>query len=476
MDYRARSAHAIQRRASLPPSGIGYTRAMQENPDNSAPADLLPADFIVEAPWLISVAAGTATIEDAAIAITGTTIAGVGTRKEINSRFSARRTQILQSHVLLPGLVNAHGHAAMTLFRGYAEDTNLQTWLNEAIWPLEAKWVDDSFVRDGTRLAIVEMIRSGITCFSDMYYYPEVVAEQAKEAGIRAQVAFPVIQFPNAWSASTEEGFHKGFALHDTYRNDPHIEVAFGPHSVYAITDDDLDKILTYSEELDANIQIHLHENAAELKENHALFGTSGVEHLNQRGLLGPRLQAVHTTQLTAEEIELFAQNNVHVIHCPTSNAKLASGVCPTSELIEAGVNVALGTDGAASNNTLDLLNEARLASLMAKLQRQDAAALPARTVLEMATINGARALGLADQIGSLETGKAADMIAIDVSGPEYQPLFDPLAQIIHTSSASAVSHVWAAGHCILDNRVLRSVDLTATLQSVAMWRDRIKR
>ena len=480
MDYRARSAHACYGRTSLSPSGIGYTRAMQENPDNSAPADLLPADLlpadlIVEAPWLISVAPGTPTIEDAAIAITGTTIAGVGTRKEINSRFSATRTQILESHVLLPGLVNAHGHAAMTLFRGYAEDTSLQTWLNEAIWPLEAKWVDDSFVRDGTRLAIVEMIRSGITCFSDMYYYPEVVAEQAKEAGIRAQVAFPVIQFPNAWSASTEEGFHKGFALHDTYRNDPQIEVAFGPHSVYTITDDDLDKILTYSEELDANVQIHLHENAAELKENHALFGTSGVEYLNQRGLLGPRLQAVHTTQLTAEEIGLFAQNNVHVIHCPTSNAKLASGVCPTSELIEAGVNVALGTDGAASNNTLDLLNEARLASLMAKLQRQDAAALPARTVLEMATINGARALGLADQIGSLETGKAADMIAIDVSGPEYQPLFDPLAQIVHTSSASAVSHVWAAGDCILDNRVLPSLDLMATLEAVAMWRNRIR-
>lgn len=434
----------------------------------------IQADLIVEAPWLISVAPGTSTIEDAAIAITGTTIAAVGSREEVNDRFSATRKQILKSHVLLPGLINAHGHAAMTLFRGYAEDTSLQSWLNDAIWPLEAKWVDDSFVRDGTRLAIAEMIRSGITCFADMYYYPEVVAEQVKQAGIRAQVAFPVIQFPNAWSASTEEGFHKGFDLHDSYRNDPQIDVAFGPHSVYAITDDDLEKILTYSEELDANIQIHLHENAAELKENMAKLGTSGVEHLNQRGLLGPRLQAVHTTQLTAEEIELFAQNNVHVIHCPTSNAKLASGVCPTSDLIAAGVNIALGTDGAASNNTLDLLNEARLASLMAKLQRQDATALPAQAVLEMATINGARALGLADQIGSLEAGKAADLIAIDVSGPEYQPLFDPLAQIVHTSSASAVSHVWAAGNCILDNRELQSLDLTATLEAVAMWRARI--
>lgn len=471
MDEPGRSAPAFAGRASLSQGGIGYTRAMQANPDTSTQADL-----IVEAPWLISVAPGSTTIEDAAIAITGTAIAAVGTREEVNRRFSATRKQILDSHVLLPGLVNAHGHAAMTLFRGYAEDTNLQTWLTDAIWPLEAKWVDESFVRDGTQLAIVEMIRSGITCFSDMYYYPEVVAEQAKAAGIRAQVAFPVIQFPNAWSASTEEGFHKGFALHDSYRNDPQIEVAFGPHSVYTITDDDLEKILIYSEELDANIQIHLHENAAEVAQNQAKFGTSGIEHLNERGLLGPRLQAVHTTQLTAEEIDLLAQNNVHVIHCPTSNAKLASGVCPTSELQAAGVNIALGTDGAASNNTLDLLNEARLASLMAKLQCQDAAALPARTALEMATINGARALGLADQIGSLETGKAADLIAIDVSGPEYQPLFDPLAQIVHTSCASAVSHVWAAGECILDNRVLRSLDLAATLQSVAMWRDRIKK
>jgi 5-methylthioadenosine/S-adenosylhomocysteine deaminase len=448
---------------------------MAQQAENSRQSDPRKVDLIVEAPWLISVVEGQAAIEDAAIAVTAGTIVAVGTRAEVNRGFQAQSKKTLPSHVLLPGLVNAHGHAAMVLFRGYAEDMSLQTWLNERIWPLESQWVDETFVRDGTRLALVEMIRSGITCFSDMYYYPEVVAEQAKQAGVRAQIAFPVIQFPNAWSTSTEDGFHKGFALHDQYRNDPHITIAFGPHSVYTITDDDLRTILTYSEELDANIQIHLHENAEEVTENQARFGVSGVCHLEQHDLLGPRLQAVHTTQLTTQEIELLATNNVHVIHCPASNAKLASGWCRTSDLLAAGVNVALGTDSAASNNTLDILGEARLASLLAKLHSSDAAALPAATALAMATINGARALGMAEQIGSLEVGKAADLIAIDVSAPEYQPLYDPLAQIIHTTAGDAVTHVWVAGQCLLEERRLNTLNLAEILPAVETWSRRIR-
>lgn len=458
----------------LPLVAIGYTLAMAQQAENSLQTDLIAVDLIVEAPWLITMAPGVATLEDAAIAVTAGTIVAVGTRAEINRGFHAAVNKSLPSHVLLPGLVNAHGHAAMTLFRGYAEDTSLQSWLSERIWPLESQWVDETFVRDGTRLALVEMIRSGITCFSDMYYYPEIAAEQAKQAGVRAQIAFPIIQFPNAWSASTEEGFHKGLALHDQYRNDPHIKIAFGPHSVYTISNDDLKTILTYSEELDANIQIHLHENAEEVTENQARFGISGVSHLERHDLLGPRLQAVHATQLTTAEIDLLATNNVHVIHCPASNAKLASGVCRTSDLISAGVNVALGTDGAASNNSLDILGEARLASLMAKLHCMDAAALPAASALAMATINGASALGLAEQIGSLEVGKAADLIAIDVSAPEYQPLYDPVAQIIHTAAGDAVTHVWVGGECLLEERRLKTLNLGEIMDSVATWYRRI--
>lgn len=432
-------------------------------------------DLIIRAPWTIPVTPQSPILEDAAIAIRNGQIIEVGPSADIQLVYQAAEQVELTSHILLPGLINAHGHAAMSLFRGHAEDTELQAWLHERIWPLEARWVDADFVRDGTRLAIAEMLHSGITCFSDMYFFPEVAASEAKSAGMRAQVAFPVIEFANAWSQTSEEGVHKGLALHDLYRNDPHIHIAFGPHSVYSIQSADLDRILMYSEELDINIQIHLHENAAELATNRKLFGTSGVHHLHQHQLLSPRLQAVHMTQIEDEELVLLAENNVQVVHCPTSNAKLASGVCPVTDLIEAGVNVCLGTDGAAANNCLDLLGEARLASLMAKLRSGDAAALPAKTVLEMATINGAKALGLADRIGSLEPGKAADIIAVDISAPAQQPLYDPLAQLIHSNAGQRVSEVWVDGIRLMRNGALTQVDESAMFSSTAAWQQKIR-
>ena len=334
-----------------------------------------PAELVVEGAWLIPVTEPWEVLENAAIAVSDGIILDVGPREKIFERYQPARHLSLSDHVLLPGLVNAHGHAAMSLFRGHAEDMPLQSWLNERIWPLEARWVDADFVRDGVRLALAEMISAGITCFADMYFFPEIAAAEARQAGLRAQVAFPVIEFANAWSSSTQEGFHKGFELHDRYRNDSLISIAFGPHAVYSISTPDLEKILTYSEELDANIQIHLHENAAELRDCRRLFGASGIEHLHAHDLLGPRLQAVHMTQINPAEVDLLAAASVQVVHCPTSNAKLGSGLCPVPDLLAAGINVCLGTDGAASNNSLDILGEARLASLLAKLIRTDAAA-----------------------------------------------------------------------------------------------------
>jgi 5-methylthioadenosine/S-adenosylhomocysteine deaminase len=433
------------------------------------------ADLILCAPWVLSMDGSDGAISDGAIAVTEGRIVGVGNTADITERFSASQITELTDHVLMPGLVNAHGHAAMTLLRGSAEDAPLQEWRTELIWPLEAQWVDETFVRDGVRLAIAEMIRAGITCFSDMYFFPEVAAQEARAAGVRAQLCFPVIEFPNAWCQNTEEGFHKGLALYDHYRHDTHIDIAFGPHAVYSVTDDDLGRILMYSEELEANVQIHLHENAPELAQNLAKFGSSGIRHLSERGLLGPRLQAVHVTQIEADELALFAESNVQVIHCPTSNAKLASGVCPVPELLAAGINVALGTDGAASNNALDLLDEARLASLMAKLDLGDAAALPALTALEMATTNGARALGRGDQIGELVEGKAADIIAVDMSDLRHQPLYDPVAHLIHTGSGSSVSHVWVDGQCLLEDGRLTTMDEAAIRHTAMEWRQRIR-
>ena len=434
-----------------------------------------PAELVVDTDWLIPVSEPWEVLEKAAIAVSGGKILAVGARAQIFERYEPARHLSLPNHVLLPGLVNAHGHAAMSLFRGHAEDMPLQSWLNERIWPLEARFADAGFVRDGVRLALAEMISAGITCFSDMYFFPEITAEEARQAGVRAQVAFPLIKFANAWSASTEEGFHKGFELHDRYRNDSHISIAFGPHAVYSIADSDLQKILTFSEELDANIQIHLHENAAELNDCRRLFGTSGIEHLHAHDLLGPRLQAVHVTQITPEEVDLLAAASVQVVHCPTSNAKLGSGLCPVADLLAAGINVCLGTDGAASNNSLDIFGEARIASLLAKLIRTDAAALPARTALEMATSRGARALGMADRIGSLQPGMAADFIAVDFSGPGMQPLYDPVAQLIHTSSGNRVSHVWVDGECLLKDYVLTRMDTASILATANHWRQRIQ-
>ena len=433
-----------------------------------------PCDFIIDADWILPVAPSNAVLQFASIAIAGERILKLGDREHIHGEFAANDVISLPGHALLPGLVNAHGHAAMTLLRGFAEDTELASWLSEQIWPTEARCVDPHFVRTGTQLAMLEMLRSGTTCFSDMYFFPEETAAAARDAGMRAQVAFPIIEFPNAWSASSEEGFHKGLALHDEYRADPLIQVAFGPHATYSVSEADLDKILMYAEELDANIQIHLHETAEEVSEAQARVGATWVHYLSQRGLLGPRLQAVHATQVTPDEIALLAESRVKVVHCPFSNLKLASGICPTSHLLHAGIVVGLGTDGAASNNGLDVLLEARLAALLAKQTSADAAALPAPQALELATLGGARALGLEGQIGSLEPGKSADMMAVDLSAAKFQPLYDPIAQLIHTNAGTAVTDVWVAGKRLLHSGELTTLDEAAILHDVAQWQSRI--
>ena len=431
-------------------------------------------DLIVDAAWILPVAPVNSVLHAASIAVADGRIMKLGDREHVHAEFEAAEIVSLPSHALLPGLVNAHGHAAMSLFRGFAEDAPLEAWLSEQIWPTEARLVDPDFVRDGVRLALAEMIRTGTTCFADMYFFPEVTAEEANAAGVRGQIAFPVIEFPNAWSANSEEGFHKGLALHDAYRQEQRIQIAFGPHASYSVSEHDLDKILMYSEELDANIQIHLHETAQEVAEAKERVGTTWVHYLHARELLGPRLQAVHATHLTLDEIGLLAENKVQVVHCPYSNLKLASGICATTTLLDSGINVALGTDGAASNNGLDLLLEARLASLLAKQQNGDASALPATQALEMATLGGARVLGLEADIGSLEPGKCADMIAVDLSEPKFQPLYDPIAQLIHTTAGTSVSHVWVAGQGLLMDDELTSLDEESVLRSAQGWRERI--
>jgi len=358
----------------------------------------------------------------------------------------------------------------MTLLRGAGEDQPLQAWLNETIWPLEGRLMNADFVSLGTDLAMAEMIASGTTTFADMYFFPEMVAERATLAGMRAQVAFPVIDFANAWSEGVDDGLHKGLAMCDEYRHDALVQVAFGPHSAYTVSAENLGKVAMYANELDVPVQIHLHENLTEVEEAQARVGHSWLTLLDKVGLLGPNLQAVHMTQLDPQDIEMVARTHTRVVHCPTSNLKLASGYCPTQALADAGVTVGLGTDGAASNNQLDMFDELRLASLLAKHQGTDASAGNATGAIKMATLDSANALGMGHMTGSLEPGKRADVISVDTREFSMQPLYDPFAALVHGGAAKAVRNVYANGKALLRDGELQTLPREALLDRVRSW------
>ncbi len=420
---------------------------------------MTPCDLLILCRWCVPVAAAGAPLEHAAIAVAGERIAAVGPRAEVEAAYAAATTVDLSRHVVMPGLVNAHTHAAMTLLRGAAEDLPLQQWLSDVIWPREAANLSREYVRTGTELAMLEMISRGITTFADMYYFPDEVARCAARAGMRVEVAFPVVDFPNLWSRDADEALDKGMALNDEYRDHPLVNVAFGPHSAYTASRDVLEKTVMYAGELDLPIHTHLHENAAEVAEARGRVGKTWIYYFQELGLLSPSLQAVHMTQLSEHELALVAEHNVSVIHCPHSNLKLASGICPVQQLREAGVGVALGTDGAASNNTLDLLAEARLAALLIKQTGGDPGLGDAAGMLRMATLEGARALGLDSDTGSLGAGKLADIVAFDLSAPHFAPLHDPVATLVHGAPAGAVTHVWVGGRCLYDNGAFTTLD-----------------
>ncbi|HEX9583204.1 MAG TPA: TRZ/ATZ family hydrolase, partial [Gammaproteobacteria bacterium] len=342
-------------------------------------------DTLINARWVIPVEPDGLTLDHHSIAVHSGKIVEVLPTKNTAKKYHTTETVDLKTHAVIPGLVNAHTHAAMSLFRGLADDLPLMDWLNQHIWPAEAKWVSEAFVRDGTELAIAEMLQSGTTCFNDMYFFPDVTARVCHDAGMRACVGLIVLDFPSVWAQNADEYLHKGLKLHDDLRNSELITTAFAPHAPYTVSDAPLEKIRMYADELDIPVHMHVHETAHEVNEGQKLHGMRPLARLAKLGLLGPRLIAVHMTQLEAAEIKTLAQDNVSVVHCPESNLKLASGFCPVHALVRAGVTVALGTDGAASNNSLDMLEEMHIAALLAKGVSQDATAIPARTALRMA-------------------------------------------------------------------------------------------
>ena len=441
--------------------------------DAHPPAAPRSADFVISADHVLPIAPHNVVLTNAAIAVARDIIIDIGESEAVRAKHPNATARHLPNHVLLPGLVNAHGHLAMTLLRVMGEGQSLEAWLQQTIWPLEGRWVDEGFVADGTLLAMAEMLASGTTTGSDMYFFPETVVELAR-IGCRMQVTFPIINHPNAWSQSVDECFEKGLKLRDECRSDPLVEVCFGPHSTATAGAAALRRVAMIADELDAKVQIHLHETEAEVTDARRAQGQHPIRLLEDVGLLTENLQAVHMTAVSEVEIAMIAECGASVVHCPLSNTKLASGICPVPAFREAGVTVALGTDGAASNNGLDLFQEARMATLLAKLNTGNPAALPAAEALEMATLGGARALGMADRMGSLEVGKQADFIAVDVGHPAMQPLHDVPAQLMHTAAGSRVSHTYVAGQCRYENGHYPSIDIDHLQHRTALWRARI--
>jgi 5-methylthioadenosine/S-adenosylhomocysteine deaminase len=431
-------------------------------------------DTLVHARWVVPVEPHATVLGYHAVAVHNGRIVALLPSDRARREYQATHEHELPGHALIPGLVNTHTHAAMTLFRGLADDLPLMTWLREHIWPAEGRWVGEEFVAAGSALAVAEMLRGGTTCFNDMYFFPQITGRVASAAGMRAVIGLIVIDFPSTWAADTDGYFSRAIETFDEFKGHPLVGTAFAPHAPYSVGDAALARVRKLADELELPVHMHVHETRDEVDQQAQRYGRRPLARLDALGLVSPGLVAVHMTQLEDDEIALCADRGVQVVHCPESNLKLASGFCPVQRLRDAGINVALGTDGAASNNDLDMLGELRTAALLAKGVAQDPSAIPAATALRMATLDGARALGLGDAIGSLEPGKEADMVAVDLSFPETQPVHQPISQLVYAAGRRQVSHVWIAGRPVLLEGRLTTVDLDKIRADAEQWRERI--
>jgi 5-methylthioadenosine/S-adenosylhomocysteine deaminase len=434
----------------------------------------LNIDTLIDARWVIPVNPDGVVLEYHSVAIHEGRILEIIPTGQAD-KYQAASRHSLESHAVIPGLINAHTHASMNLLRGLADDLPLMTWLNDHIWPAEQKWVSEEFVADGTRLAVAEMLRGGVTCFNDMYFYPDITARVCADAGMRAVVGMIMIDFPSAWAGNSDEYLHRGLEVHDRYRAHPLITTAFAPHAPYSVSDAPLESIRTLADELGVQIHIHLHETRDEIRQSLSHYGVRPIQRLQGLGLLSPSLIAVHMTQLEDNELELFAASGAHVVHCPESNLKLASGFCPAARLLDSGINVAIGTDSAASNNDLDMFSEMRSTAMLAKGVAGDASALPAATALRMATYNGALALGIAGDTGSLESGKYADITAVDLGSLESQPIYHPISQLVYASSRNMVSDVWVGGRQALKSGKMTTLDENKLLAAASHWQEKVR-
>jgi len=432
-------------------------------------------DLLIEAAWIVPVEPADVVLENYAVAIDKGRIVAIMQQCEASTHFAPREVKKLPQHVLIPGLVNLHTHAAMTLLRGLADDLPLMEWLEQHIWPAEAKHVSAQFVYDGTLLACAEMLRGGVTCFNDMYFYPKAAAEASIASGMRAAIGLISVDFPTPYAADADDYLAKGLAARDEFLDQPLLSFCLAPHAPYTVSDSTFTKVLTLAEQCNLPIHVHLHESKEEIDESLRCFGVRPLARLRHLGLLSPGLIAVHGVHVNAQDIALLAQHGCSIAHCPTSNLKLGSGIAPIVALSEQGVNIGLGTDGAASNNRLDMFQEMRLAALLAKGLSGRPEAVGAHQALRMATLGGARALGLDSEIGSIAVGKAADLCAVYSTELGLLPCYDPLSVLIYAAGREHVSDVWVAGKrrvadgCLLENNEIELINLAS------LWQNRIR-
>lgn len=405
---------------------------------------LKQADLAISARWVATVSDDV--LENNSVIIDQGKIIDILPTTALAERYRPANLVDLPEQVLLPGLINLHTHAAMSLLRGFADDLPLMTWLEHHIWPAEKRALSERFVHDGTLLGCAEMLAGGVTCFSDMYFYPRAAADAVVQSGMRANLGILVLEFPTAYASDADDYLLKGLEARDSWRSNPLLTTSLAPHAPYTVENRSFEKIMTYAEQLGLGIHTHLHETAGEIAQSLEQYGIRPMQRLAELGVLGPGLMAAHCVHVDEQEMDLLAEYGCHVAHCQTSNLKLASGIAPIASMKQRGVSVGIGTDGAASNNRLDVFAEMRLAALLAKGSTGNAAALPAKTVLQMATLDAARALGLDDRIGSIEIGKYADLTAVRIADPEILPCFDPVSHLVYVTGREHVTHTWVAG------------------------------
>ncbi|MDQ7051163.1 MAG: TRZ/ATZ family hydrolase [Enterobacterales bacterium] len=414
-------------------------------------------------------------LEKSAVVVENDLIVDVIEQTQLQTLYPGISVNQLGASLLLPGFVNAHCHAAMSLLRGVADDSSLNDWLNQHIWPLESQWVDNDFVYEGSQLAIAEMLLGGTSCFQDSYLMPDQVAKACQQSGIRSNIGLMVVESSNQWAQNADECIDKGLKVFDQYKHNSRLSFSFAPHSISKISSEALQRLLTLSNELSLPIVMHLHETAQEITQHQHQYQRSPLESLQQLGLLSPLFNAVHMTQISQKDQQLLKQFGCHVVHCPQSNMKLGSGICPVTELLQQEINLALGTDGAASNNSLDMLSEIKAATLLAKLASGQSNQVSAYQILYAATMGGAKALGLDNTIGSLEKGKQADILALDMNHIETMPLYDPISQLVYSASRKQVQHLWVAGQALVKDGQLTQLNNQQLIAQAKQWQQKIK-